>query len=357
MTDVEESPVANSHFELLALCAADRCDELWAGLAEFPGFLGLEELASAEASPDEGQLFQVPEEFEVLEFGSAAAEKCAQWLNENTRDGSQELQSFKVYFDIEKDPGVRDKAYSLLAEHEAQGLRWQSLGGVDYLENYRRSVRGSVLEGGLWIGPPWDRPPADHEAYIVEPGMAFGTGDHPTTRMCLSFLRELSLKEIQPQGSTYDLGTGSGVLAVALRRYFPEQDCVATDLDPLCEAELLKTFELNKEPVDKVELRFGTRAELRPDERAGLVVSNIYAEVLQQLLPQIAQLAMPGAYWVVSGLLESPALEDFDKAALEYFDLVESRSEAVEKPELSTAEGLVAARQVWHARVFQKRSK
>lgn len=350
----------DSHFELLALCRSDRCDELWGALAAFPGFLGIEELASAEASPDKAQLFQVPEEFEVLEFGSAAAEKCAQWLNEssfeNAKTGALELHAFKVYFDLAQDPGARDKAFSVLSEFEAQGLRWQSLGGVDYLENYRKSVRGSVVDGGLWVGPPWDQPPKDCQAYFVEPGMAFGTGDHPTTRMCLSLIHELSSQGVEPMGPTYDLGTGSGVLALALRRCFSELDCVATDLDPLCEAELIKTFELNSEAVDRVQLRFGLRAELREDERAGLIVSNIYAEVLQQLLPQISRLAMPKAYWVVSGLLESPALEDFDQAALQHFDLIESRKELVEKPELSAGAGLVASRQVWHARVFQKRA-
>jgi ribosomal protein L11 methyltransferase len=64
----------------------------------------------------------------------------------------------------------------------------------------------------LWIGPPWQRAPADALAVVIDPGRVFGTGTHPTTRLCLELLLDL------PHGSVLDVGCGSGVLAIAAAR-------------------------------------------------------------------------------------------------------------------------------------------
>jgi ribosomal protein L11 methyltransferase len=66
-----------------------------------------------------------------------------------------------------------------------------------------------VEVGPLWIGPPWERPPAGLEPVVIDPGRAFGTGAHPTTRLCIELLLELE------PGSVLDIGCGSGVLAIA----------------------------------------------------------------------------------------------------------------------------------------------
>ena len=63
--------------------------------------------------------------------------------------------------------------------------------------------------GPLWVGPPWEEPPADAVSVVIDPGQAFGTGSHPTTRLCLGFLVDLE------RGSLLDVGCGSGVLSVA----------------------------------------------------------------------------------------------------------------------------------------------
>ena len=66
-----------------------------------------------------------------------------------------------------------------------------------------------VEVGPLWIGPPWERPAAGLEPVVIDPGRAFGTGAHPTTRLCVELLLELE------RGSVLDIGCGSGVLAIA----------------------------------------------------------------------------------------------------------------------------------------------
>ncbi len=69
-----------------------------------------------------------------------------------------------------------------------------------------------AVVGSLWIGPPWEQPPPELTAVVIDPGQAFGTGAHPTTRLCLEFLVGLE------RGSLLDVGCGSGVLAIAAAR-------------------------------------------------------------------------------------------------------------------------------------------
>jgi ribosomal protein L11 methyltransferase len=72
-----------------------------------------------------------------------------------------------------------------------------------------REFHRPVWVGPLWVGPPWEQPPPDAIGIVVDPGRAFGTGSHPTTRICMGFLLELE------RGSLLDIGCGSGVLSVA----------------------------------------------------------------------------------------------------------------------------------------------
>jgi ribosomal protein L11 methyltransferase len=92
-------------------------------------------------------------------------------------------------------------------------------------DSWRRFHR-PLEAGGVWIGPPWEVPPRDIPAVLVEPGRAFGTGAHPTTRLCIEHLARLE------RGSLLDVGCGSGVVALAASRlgYGP---LIAVDSDPV----------------------------------------------------------------------------------------------------------------------------
>src|SRR5206468_8894660 len=79
-------------------------------------------------------------------------------------------------------------------------------------EDRWREFHRPVRVGPLWIGPPWESAPADANAVVIDPGRAFGTGAHPTTRLCLELLLEA------PRGRVLDVGCGSGVLAISAAR-------------------------------------------------------------------------------------------------------------------------------------------
>jgi ribosomal protein L11 methyltransferase len=95
----------------------------------------------------------------------------------------------------------------------------------DWTERWRAFHHGARV-GRLWVGPPWERPPAGVLAVVVDPGMAFGTGAHPTTKLCLQLLSG------QRACSVVDLGCGSGVLAIAAVK-LGFSPVIALDRDPV----------------------------------------------------------------------------------------------------------------------------
>jgi ribosomal protein L11 methyltransferase len=111
----------------------------------------------------------------------------------------------------------REGAVELVAYTDAAGEErvWHVFGGArsteveDGWEDRWRSFHRPVRVGRLWVGPPWEHPPADALAVVIDPGRAFGTGAHPTTRLCLELLQRLA------PGALLDVGCGSGVLAIA----------------------------------------------------------------------------------------------------------------------------------------------
>jgi ribosomal protein L11 methyltransferase len=103
-----------------------------------------------------------------------------------------------VYTDADGEKRLRDHFADVTVRRVEPG--WE--------ERWREFHR-PVWIGPLWVGPPWEEPPAEVTAVVIDPGRAFGTGSHPTTRLCLAFLLELE------RGSLVDLGCGSGVLSVA----------------------------------------------------------------------------------------------------------------------------------------------
>ena len=79
-------------------------------------------------------------------------------------------------------------------------------------EDAWRAFHKPARVGGLWIGPPWEQPDAHHLAVVIDPGLAFGTGAHPTTRLCVELLAR------SERGPLLDVGCGSGVLSIAAVR-------------------------------------------------------------------------------------------------------------------------------------------
>lgn len=154
-----------------------------------------------------------------------------------------------------------------------------------------REFHRPVRVGNLWIGPPWETPPADAEAIVVDPGRAFGTGSHATTRLCLQLLADLE------RGSLLDVGCGSGVLAIAAARlgFAP---VVALDHDPSALEATRRNAEVNGAAID---CRLAD-ALTDPLPSVDITIANISAEAAEQVGPLVA-----AATLVTSGYLEQDA--------------------------------------------------
>jgi ribosomal protein L11 methyltransferase len=171
--------------------------------------------------------------------------------------------------------GVELAAYTNPAGEERI---WQAFGSavgaeVEHgWEDRWRDFHRPVTAGGLWIGPPWETPPPGRPAVVIDPGRAFGTGAHPTTRLCVELLAA------RPRGSMLDVGCGSGVLSIAAARlgFGP---VAAVDVDRVAVEVTRSNAAANAVDV-KASLLDATASEL---PAADLVVANIAPEPVAAL--------------------------------------------------------------------------
>lgn len=154
----------------------------------------------------------------------------------------------------------------------------------------------------LWIVPHHENPPEDPEAVVVrlDPGLAFGTGTHPSTALCLGWLDA----HLQPGATVIDYGCGSGVLAVAAAR-LGAREAWCYDIDP--QAGIATGDNAAANGVED-RLRIVGRPEELP-RRADVLLANIISGTLCELAADFARLLVPGARVVLAGILDEQADE------------------------------------------------
>lgn len=202
----------------------------------------------------------------------------------------------------------------LLSEGEADigGVRVKVSGREvpdDWEERWKRFHHSLLLHGRLYVRPPWEEPavrPGVTEI-VIDPGQAFGTGTHATTRMCLELLLDL-----EPDGSFADLGSGSGVLAIAAAK-LGWAPVFAFDADRLAVEATDRNARANGVLLDRVE-RFDLRNEAPPQ------ADTVAANLMRPLLLRVAEL-MEGRprQLILSGLLN----EEADEVATAFAPLTE----------------------------------
>ena len=166
----------------------------------------------------------------------------------------------------------------------------------DWGEEWKKGL-GPISVGRLFLRPSWIDavPPPGAAEVVLDPGMAFGTGTHATTALCLSAIEAFLSR--RPGASVLDVGTGSGLLAIAARKLGAGR-VAANDDDPVAVAVAAENAERN-----------GAVLELTGDPPSAipgsfdLVVANILANVLVELAPDLARRAAPGGEVVLAGVL------------------------------------------------------
>jgi ribosomal protein L11 methyltransferase len=163
----------------------------------------------------------------------------------------------------------------------------------DAWKRYFRTVR---LTRQVVVVPSWDRhePQPGDVVIHLDPGQAFGTGAHASTRLVLELMQELADRGARPR-RVLDLGTGSGILALAAAGHWPEAEVVAVDNDPIAVQVARENIEANWASI--------AASVDQPEGRFDLALANIQADVLVALADRLAAWVAPGGHLALSGLL------------------------------------------------------
>lgn len=227
-----------------------------------------------------------------------------------------------VYF---TEPPVQEYFDKLL--EYAPRLTWQIFEeeNKDWLEEWKKGFKPFSLVGPYWVIPSWfEAPPEAKFPIFIDPGMAFGTGTHATTKMAAYFVHKLSKSLPNPQEkSLIDVGTGTGILAM-LAAHHDVGQIKGIEIDPEARRVARENIEKNK-MSDKVEITDQLLENIK--EPYDIVVANIIDGVLIQLRDQLLSILAPGGHLFLTGILlerEEIFLDEFIKVSgLETFRRIE----------------------------------
>lgn len=192
-----------------------------------------------------------------------------------------------------------DRLAGALGRNITRSARARAVATKDWERVWLKDWKSMRFGRRLWVCPHMSEPPRDEDAVVVrlDPGLAFGTGSHPTTALCLQILDSLPLSG----RAVIDYGCGSGILGIAALK-LGAAHVTAVDLDPQA---LLATREnaIRNEVSSRIEVQ-GIEAGLAP---AYCVLANILAGPLIELAPRLNAACEPGGHMILSGLLRAQA--------------------------------------------------
>jgi len=167
----------------------------------------------------------------------------------------------------------------------------------DWLSEWKKNWQPVEVGRRFIIAPPWAEISDDHSRIVIriEPGMAFGTGTHETTRLCL-----VAIEKYFAGGSFLDIGTGTGILAIAAAKMFPNAQVEAYDTDADAVAIASENARLNG-VAEKITFRVGTVEDTTGS--ADLVCANLTADVIAAMLPSL--ISVTCGQLVLSGVLDT----------------------------------------------------
>ena len=220
-----------------------------------------------------------------------------------------------------------DDAVAALAATQAAVTAWQAAGlavdpqkvrlatampEAEWRDAWKRYFKVTHLTRQFVVVPSWEHYTAAPGEILIDldPGMAFGTGTHASTRLVLEELQALADNDL---GITrvLDVGCGSGILSIAAVKRWPDATCICVDNDPIAVAATLENAALNR-VADRIAASTTTLDQI--DETFPIVLANIQAHVLRELLASLVARTAPGGRLILSGLLTPQA----EPLALEY---------------------------------------
>ena len=264
--DDRQSPIGNSHWWLVTLCVSRDAEETASAL--------------------------------LFELGSTGIV---------TLDETAESVKLGAYFDEETN--ARDIKQAVEAEFARAGrldaLTSYSISPVpeqDWMQKWKEGFEAVEIGNRLVVAPSWKLPTKRDGRLLIQidPGMAFGTGTHETTRLCLQ-----AIERYWHGGSLLDVGTGTGILAIAAALLAPGSHVVAIDVDPQALEVARENVAINS-VSSSIELLEGQPRNLA-GQQFNIVAANLTAEVIVDLVPDLTSCLATEGLMILSGILSELA--------------------------------------------------
>ena len=218
-----------------------------------------------------------------------------------------EIEQNRVHVHVQEKAQLRDIKKRIARAWPQAQLSWTHEQDEDWQTAWQFFFQPIEVASTFRVLPPWKREEVPAEEgltqLIVHPKMAFGTGHHPSTRLCLQAMVMLQDTGLWPQGEqVLDVGTGSDILAVAAALL--GSSCLALDIDPVTMDNAKENAQANG-VLEKIGLFCGDIRALRQGTTFPLVVANILAGPLIRMAPELSACCAPAGTLLLSGVLQS----------------------------------------------------
>lgn len=192
-----------------------------------------------------------------------------------------------------------------------------SVNEEDWANNWKKYYKPTKIGKRIVVKPIWEEYKAKDNDIVIEldPGMAFGTGTHETTRMCVQALE----KYVDPQNVIFDVGTGSGILAIASAK-LGAKEVMAVDLDPVAVDSAKQNISFND--ISKIKVLQGNLLDV-VDGKADIVVANIIAEIIILLTDDVKKSLNEGGLFISSGIIRERKEAVTQKLIQSGFEIIE----------------------------------
>jgi len=250
-------------------------------------------------------------EKEVFDFGHEDVRVIGYFSSEE--DINEKISEIEKRLDYVKSLGL-DTGTLEICKREVKQENWEN--------EWKKYFNVQKVSGSIVIKPSWEEYTAKEGEKIIDidPGMAFGTGTHETTRMCINAIE----KYMNKGDSLIDIGCGSGILSIAAAHLGAEK-VIAVDLDKLA-------VKVSKENVDlngfsnTIDVRYGDLTDVI-DEKADVIVANIIADIIAKLSENIADFIKDGGYFISSGIINDKKDFVISKLKENNFDIIEENND------------------------------
>ena len=187
----------------------------------------------------------------------------------------------------------------------------------DWAETWKQYYKPILVGERIVVKPIWEEYEPKNDELVVEldPGMAFGTGTHETTRMCIQALE----RYVKPETTVFDVGCGSGILAIAAAKLGAKLS-VGVDLDPVAVESSKENVAHNK--LDNIEILEGNLVEVI-EGKADVVVANILAEIICILTDDVKRVLKQGGTFITSGIIHDRVEMVCEKLEATGFEVLE----------------------------------